>query len=59
MPQRWWKAPVLPATARVVAFPGVPNPHEAVQGLWPVKKWYKKFYKHIRPATWIDDFWKA
>lgn len=59
MPQRWWKNPVLPPSARVVAFPGVPNPHEAVQGLWPVKKWYKKFYKHIRPAGWIADYWRV
>lgn len=58
MPQRWWKAPVVPEGARVIAFPGVPNPHEAVQGLWPAK-WYKKFYKHIQPASWIDDYWKA
>ncbi|MBT9567508.1 MAG: hypothetical protein IV085_04345 [Thiobacillus sp.] len=58
MPVRWWKPPVVPHGARVVAFPGVPNPHEAVLGLWPAK-WYKKFYKHIRPALWIHDYWRA
>jgi len=57
MPQRWWRPPYLPASARVVAFPGVPNPDEAVVGHWP-STWYKKIYKHIRPATWIADFWK-
>lgn len=57
MPARWWKRPVLPTQARAVAFPGVPNPHEAVEGRWPAK-WYKRFYKHIQPATWIDDYWR-
>lgn len=57
MPQRWWQAPSLPATARVVAFPGVPNPDEAVIGHWPAV-WYKRIYKHILPATWIAEHWK-
>jgi len=57
-PLRFFKTPVLPPTARVVAFPGVPNPHQAVKGVWPVKAAWKKLYKGIKPATWIDDFWK-
>ncbi len=57
MPQRWWKAPFLPSTARVVAFPGVPNPDEAMVGHWP-SPWYKKIYKHILPAAWISDYWR-
>jgi len=57
-PQRLWKEPVLPPAARVVAFPGVPNPHQAVAGEWPVKTPVKKLYKTIRPARWIDDYWK-
>ena len=55
-PQRLWKTPELPAMARVVAFPGVPNPHQAVKGEWPAKGW-KKIYKNIRPTAWINDFW--
>ena len=55
-PKRFWQAPGLPATARVVAFPGVPNPHQAVRGEWPAKM-YKKFYKTIRPARWIATCW--
>lgn len=58
MPQRWWKTPTIPEGARVIAFPGDPNPHDAVAGNWPVKKRYKKLYKHIRPATWIADYWR-
>ena len=57
MPSRWWKPPAVPAHARIVAFPGVPNPHEAVAGRWPAR-WYKRLYKHTRPATWIDDYWR-
>lgn len=57
MPQRWWKAPHLPPTAKVVAFPGLPNPDDALIGVWPAP-WYKKIYKTIRPATWIADYWK-
>ncbi|MFO7936463.1 MAG: hypothetical protein R6V06_02525 [Kiritimatiellia bacterium] len=56
-PLRFWKTPVLPESARVVAFPGVPNPHQAVRGEWPVKATWKKIYKVIKPATWINDFW--
>ncbi|MBW8306004.1 MAG: hypothetical protein K0M46_03930 [Thiobacillus sp.] len=58
MPQRWWRAPTRPESARVVAFPGDPNPPDAVLGIWPTKKWYKKLYKHILPATWIADYWR-
>jgi len=55
MPMRWWQAPRLPDGARVVAFPGSPNPDDAAAGIWPAKS-YKKLYKHIRPTKWINDF---
>ncbi len=57
-PMRFWQTPVLPESARVVAFPGVPNPHQAVRGEWPVKAAWKKLYKRIRPAAWIADHWR-
>lgn len=57
MPKRWWQEPSLPDTARVVAFPGSPNPDEAVEGHWPAS-WYKRFYKHILPAKWITKHWR-
>ena len=56
-PARFWRTPTPPPTARVVAFPGVPNPHQALIGEWPVKALWKKLYKHIQPAKWIDDYW--
>ena len=58
-PLRFWMSPMLPLSARVVAFPGVPNPHEAMKGIWPVKKNWKKLYKKILPAKWIEDYWKC
>ena len=57
-PQRFWTQPFLPPKARVVAFPGLPNPHQALAGEWPVKSLVKKCYKTIRPAKWIADYWK-
>lgn len=58
-PMRFWKEPLPPSGARVVAFPGSPNPHEAVAGLWPEKRIYKRIYKYIRPARWIEEAWQA
>lgn len=55
-PQRFWRTPTVPPRTRVVAFPGVPNPHEAVKGEWPAKPW-KKIYKFIRPTPWIQAAW--
>ena len=56
-PSRFWKEPIIPDGARVIAFPGVPNPHQALIGEWPVKKPYKAIYKHIKPTSWIGDIW--
>ncbi len=56
MPFRWWQTPKIPDGARVIAFPGSPNPDDAAAGIWPAKS-YKKLYKHIRPAAWINDHW--
>lgn len=55
-PIRFWKTPFLPPSARVVAFPGVPNPHEALHGQWPTSP-MKKLYKSIRPTPWIAQAW--
>lgn len=55
-PRRFWRVPRIPLGARIVAFPGVPNPHEAVEGQWPAK-WYKRFYKYVRPTPWIANLW--
>ncbi|WP_231373768.1 MULTISPECIES: hypothetical protein [unclassified Thioalkalivibrio] len=56
-PMRLWRTPAIPEGARVVAFPGSPNPPDALQGKWPEKRWRKRLYKKIRPASWIDTYW--
>jgi len=43
MPLRWWKAPTKSASARVVAFPGDPNPPDALPGIWPAKNGTREF----------------
>ena len=57
-PMRFWMPPHLPNNALVVAFPGNPNPHEAVAGIWPLEKPWKRFYKFIKPALWIQKAWE-
>ena len=56
-PLRFFVEPYLPQKSRVIAFPGDPNPHDAVKGIWPAKKAYKKLYKYIKPAIWIQTIW--
>ena len=60
-PLNYFLEPKLPKKTRIIAFPGVPNPHDAIIGKWPDrypnKKW-KKIYKYIKPTNWISDYWK-
>ena len=56
-PLRYFKAPIIPAGCKILAFPGMPNPPEAAQGIWPEKKWHKRLYKYIRPSPWIEAIW--
>lgn len=55
-PKRLWEEATIPIGAKVIAFPGVPNPHQARDGVWPAK-WYKKIYKTIKPVRWINNYW--
>ncbi|HEX2859975.1 MAG TPA: hypothetical protein VHP58_07270 [Alphaproteobacteria bacterium] len=57
-PMRLWRNVPLPAGARVVAFHGKPDPDEAARGHWPEKKWWKRFYKRLRPVHWISLNWR-
>lgn len=57
-PFRFWKTPFLPNNTHIIAFPGVPNPDQALKGIWPVKNKIKKLYKFIKPTYWINDYWK-
>ena len=42
----------LPGGSSVCVFHGNPNPDDALAGHWP-GKWYKR----LRPAAWIADYW--
>ncbi len=60
---RWPKnfytvAPPPGADARVVCFPGFPNPDHARDGVWPTEFFYKRLYKYVRPTPWIAEHWR-
>lgn len=55
--KRWFIEPSVPKGTRIVAFPGSPNPHEALKGEWPAP-WFKKIYKTVKPSQWIADNWR-
>ena len=56
-PLRLWREVPLPRSARIVVFHGKPDPDEAMVGMWPVKAWWKKVYKTVRPVGWIRENW--
>ena len=56
-PLNWVQTPPLPAETKIVAFTGRPDQDQARDGDWPAP-WYKKPYKHARPATWIAEHWR-
>lgn len=50
---------------KMIAFHGLPDLEDASKGIWcsdPTDRKYprgiKKLYKHLKPATWIKDYWK-
>jgi hypothetical protein len=49
MPLGLFKAPRIPAGAKVLVFHGTPKPEEAVEGKG------SKWYRVIRPAPWLRD----
>ncbi len=64
---RWFFTPKLPKIKglKMVAFHGQPGIEEAIQGIWSANpkdpkypRGYKKIYKHVKPAPWIQDYWK-
>jgi hypothetical protein len=57
-PWNFFAAPPLPSGTKVVAFPGKPDPDEAMVGRWPRKHWWQALYKHVRPTPWIAEHWR-
>lgn len=48
-----------PSGSKIIVFHGNPNPINAIEGNWgkPVP-WFKKFYKTVKPTSWVADHWK-
>ncbi|WP_409434028.1 hypothetical protein ACJ3XI_05875 [Litorimonas sp. RW-G-Af-16] len=57
-PMNFFKTPKLPRDTKIVAFTGKPDQDEAVIGVWPVKAWYKRLYKYVKPTPWIAEHWQ-
>jgi hypothetical protein len=61
-PLRHFIIPQMPKNRpglKAIAFHGLPNPKEAIQGTWPLKskdKW-KRPYKVCKPTKWIEKYW--
>ncbi|DAB34855.1 MAG TPA: hypothetical protein CFH82_03865 [Sulfurospirillum sp. UBA12182] len=65
-PLRHFLVPKIPKNKiglKAIAFHGVPNPKEAIDGVWldksgikPLKSW-KRLYKACLPTLWIKDYW--
>ena len=48
----WFSESKVPAGAKVVIFHGNPNPDDALVGK------SGKFYRRVKPATWISNYWR-
>jgi len=61
-PLRHFIAPKIPKDRpglKVIIFHGMPNPREAIKGIWKLKnkdKW-KRIYKVCKPTKWIEKYW--
>lgn len=47
----WFEAPSIPKDAKIILFHGLPNPPEAIKGI------SGKWYRHIQPSPWIEEYW--
>lgn len=61
-PLRHFIAPQIPKDRpglKVIAFHGTPNPREAINGIWALKKHekWKRIYKVCKPTKWIEKYW--
>lgn len=57
-PLNFFVVPPLPPGTKVVAFPGKPDPDEAMEGRWPHKRRWQALYKYVRPTPWIAEHWR-
>ncbi|MBU2408211.1 MAG: glycosyltransferase [Gammaproteobacteria bacterium] len=52
-PTNYWREPFVPDGARIMVFHGECNPPDALAGR------RNRAFRFIRPARWINSFWKA
>lgn len=58
-PIRFFRTPTPPKGTKIVVFHGFPHPDHAINGEWPTNgKCWKKLYKYIKPAKWVDEYWR-
>lgn len=51
-PLSWFRAPIIPEGAKIIAFHGHPHPDEALRGI--SGKWYRR----VLPTLWIGEHWR-
>jgi len=61
-PLRHFITPSIPknkSTLKVIVFHGIPNPKEAIRGIWNLSKKHKwkRIYKVCKPTKWIEKYW--
>jgi len=52
IPFAFWKVPEIPEGAKIIIFHGEINPHKAIKG------GRGKWYRYVRPAKWVANYWK-
>ncbi len=52
IPFAFWKKPIIPKGSKIIIFHGEINPHKAIVG------GRGKWYRYVRPAPWVADYWK-
>jgi len=60
---RHFIAPSIPKEReglKVIVFHGMPNPKEAIEGIWKIKKRQilKRLYKVCKKTKWIEEYWR-
>ena len=56
---RKFKMATIPNGAKVICFHGRLKLEGAIDGVWEEEKaWKRFFYKHLKPCSWIKDYWK-
>ena len=51
-PYNFVNIPSIPLNAKIILFHGLPNPPDAIEGR------SGKWYRYIKPAPWIQDYWQ-